>query len=105
MYTDPGKRFCEAFNFGPFTESNKSVKQLIDNVFEQWKGEYEINKEIVEFHETNSSLNIEKAYNLLNWEPRWDFETTLEKTVNWYKKFYRVKVHLILYGRFRGITI
>ena len=90
LYIEPGERFCEAFNFGPFTESNKSVKQLIDNVFEKWKGEYEINSEIVEFHETQLlSLNIEKAYNLLNWKPRWDFETTLEKTVNWYKKFYQ----------------
>ena len=97
LYTDQGKRFCEAFNFGPTSESNKSVKQLIENVFEKWEGKYLINKELVEFHETQLlSLNIEKAYNLLNWKPKWDFDKTIEKTVNWYKNFYQGKCPLSL---------
>ena len=31
------------------------------------------------------NLNIDKAIQLLNWQPIWDFKTTVEKTVEWYK--------------------
>ena len=31
------------------------------------------------------NLQIEKAYNILGWKPKWDFNKTVEKTINWYK--------------------
>ncbi len=33
-------------------------------------------------------LSIEKAEKLLDWHPRWDLETTVSRTVDWYREFY-----------------
>ena len=33
-------------------------------------------------------LQIEKSYKLLNWQPIWDFKTTVDRTVSWYKGYY-----------------
>ena len=33
-------------------------------------------------------MNIDRAYNFLNWEPKWDFNISVRNTINWYKKFY-----------------
>jgi len=31
------------------------------------------------------NLSIDKAYHLLNWQPVWNFKTTVKNTVDWYK--------------------
>jgi CDP-glucose 4,6-dehydratase len=31
------------------------------------------------------NLSVEKAFKVLDWIPRWDFATTVEKTVSWYR--------------------
>ena len=33
----------------------------------------------------NLTLHIEKAKNLLNWYPRWNFSKSIERTIKWYK--------------------
>jgi CDP-glucose 4,6-dehydratase len=33
-------------------------------------------------------LNCEKANQLLGWYPRWDVNTTLENTADWFKSFF-----------------
>ena len=33
-------------------------------------------------------LNCDKALHLLNWKPTLTFESTVEMTANWYKRFY-----------------
>jgi hypothetical protein len=30
-------------------------------------------------------LQIEKAHHRLGWKPRWDYATTIERTVGWYR--------------------
>ena len=30
-------------------------------------------------------LQIDKSHHQLGWHPRWNFKTTVERTVNWYK--------------------
>jgi CDP-glucose 4,6-dehydratase len=32
------------------------------------------------------NLVIDKAHHQLGWAPRWNFATTLERTVNWYRR-------------------
>ena len=34
-------------------------------------------------------LNIEKAKKQLNWQPKWDFDATIVRTVFWYQAYYR----------------
>lgn len=78
--------YCSAFNFGPFTTSNKTVKELVNEIFKYWKGEWNNNKEEAMHEAFLLNLNIDKATQLLNWIPVWNFQTTIEKTVEWYKE-------------------
>ena len=87
-----GPKFTESFNFGPGLKSNRKVCELIEEVFNYWPGEILIQEKKEELHEANKlNLSNEKAYRKLNWEPKWNFEETVEKTINWYKNFYAGK--------------
>ncbi len=33
-------------------------------------------------------LDCSKAYQKLGWKPKWDFQISVAKTVEWYKTFY-----------------
>ena len=78
----------DSFNFGPTIYSNKSVEDLVLEIFKNWNGKliYENNK-ADNFHEEKLlHLQIDKAYKILGWKPKWDFSTTIKRTVDWYKK-------------------
>jgi CDP-glucose 4,6-dehydratase len=78
--------YCEAFNFGPSINSNRTVKDLVNDVLEQWPGEY-IDQHISEsLHESKLlHLQIDKAHHILDWHPKWNYQTTIDRTVEWYK--------------------
>tara|TARA_Y100000739_G_scaffold229735_1_gene245770 strand:- start:458 stop:1549 length:1092 start_codon:yes stop_codon:yes gene_type:complete len=76
-----------SFNFGPLLESNRTVKELVEECLKHWEGDYYIEKNLNEPHEAVSlHLTIEKSKKDLGWVPKWDFGKTIEKTVKWYKK-------------------
>ena len=79
-----------AFNFGPHSNSNRSVEDLINEILKTWDGNWkEINEENINMHEAGKlNLVIDKSINLLGWQPSWDFCKTVERTTNWYKSFY-----------------
>lgn len=79
-----------AYNFGPNKQGAASVKSVI-----------RITKEILNIsninfmsesqgpHEANLLfLDINKATSLLNFQPKWNLQESVEKTVNWYKAYY-----------------
>ncbi len=79
--------FNQAFNFAPCITSNRKVEDLVKEVFIHWSGQYTIQKDLNDFKESKLlSLSSEKARLELNWQPIWNFEKTVEKTVMWYKK-------------------
>ncbi len=83
------KKFCDAWNFGPEESNVKDVEWIVSNLCEMWgdKASYSIESD-KEYHEANYlKLDCSKAKKELNWHPRWDIETTLEKTVDWNKSF------------------
>ena len=81
--------FATSFNFGPNLDSNKKVSELVNKIFDFYPGFWEIQKESNNLHEAKLlKLNIDKAYNHLQWKPKWDFETTIKRTVKWYENFY-----------------
>jgi CDP-glucose 4,6-dehydratase len=79
--------YCEAFNFGPLATSNKSVRELVEKIIEHWgEGSWELAQPENVFHEASLlNLSIDKSYSKLRWAPRWDFEKTVSKTIEWYK--------------------
>ncbi len=82
-------RDASAWNFGPGLEGNQTVLSLVKQFCEHWgAGSWKCEESAVRLHETNVlRLSIEKAATQLNWRPTWDFSTTVEKTVNWYRRF------------------
>jgi CDP-glucose 4,6-dehydratase len=81
-YTD----LCGAFNFGPELASNRSVDALVKEVLKSWPGEWEDCSDPNAHHEASLlNLAIDKAHHMLNWSPKWQFETTIQETIDWYR--------------------
>lgn len=88
MNIDKGEldTYCSGFNFGPLPSSNKSVEVLVKEILINWgSGTWTYKKENALHEAFLLNLSIDKAYHLLNWQPVWDFKTTVKNTVVWYK--------------------
>ncbi|MEB3316823.1 MAG: CDP-glucose 4,6-dehydratase [Cyanobacteriota bacterium] len=80
---------CEAFNFGPPLASNRPVRELVDTILRHWPGEWVDQSEPGAPHEAGLlHLQIDKARHRLGWQPRWDFATTVARTVGWYRSLH-----------------
>jgi len=88
LYDNPNK-FKGSWNFGPNTSSVRTVKELTEKVIDIFqKGRINFNKNTTNLHEANLlHLNCDKSNQFLNWYPKWDFNNTIDVTVEWYKKF------------------
>lgn len=77
---------CDAFNFGPQLESNRPVFELVNSMLSHWPGEWIDQSDPHAPHEAGLlHLQIDKAHHRLGWQPRWDYPTTIERTVGWYR--------------------
>jgi CDP-glucose 4,6-dehydratase len=75
-----------AFNFGPQLEANRPVRELVEEALRHWPGRWHDQSDPTAPHEASLlNLVIDKAHHQLGWAPRWDFATTVERTVNWYR--------------------
>ncbi|WP_299363754.1 CDP-glucose 4,6-dehydratase [Winogradskyella sp.] len=83
------KQYAEGWNFGPKLESNLEVKTVVDETQKHWdKIDYLTNKDKSNHHEANLlMLDCSKANKILKWNPIWDFNTTIEKTILWYRSY------------------
>jgi CDP-glucose 4,6-dehydratase len=80
--------YAGAFNFGPQIEANRSVGHLIESVLSLWPGTWKDLSGSSAVHEASRlHLQIDKAYHLLRWQPRWPFAVTVERTVRWFRAF------------------
>ena len=83
----------EAFNFGPRSEQNRRVIDLLSDLGGYWGYTDEdkpyriINN--VQFHEAGLlKLNCDKALQYLGWEPNLKYEETIHLVGEWYKNYY-----------------
>ena len=83
-------KFSGNWNFGPESHKVITVKELVETFIDLWgSGNYSIEK-IQSYNEANSlQLDISKAKTVLNWAPRYDFDTALKRTIDWYKLYYK----------------
>ena len=88
MYLNKENQLLDSsFNFGPNLQSNYSVRELVNQCLNYWDGEVVEQDNIKAPHEAGLlNISIEKAHHLLGWDPTWDFEKTVKKTILWYKK-------------------
>ncbi len=78
--------YATAFNFGPALEANRPVRELVEAALQHWPGDWQDLSELAAPHEAGRlHLQIDKAHHQLSWRPRWDFSTTVARTVAWYR--------------------
>jgi len=75
------------FNFGPGLSSNRTVGEVVEEILKHWPGEWLDGSDLGAPHEAGRlNLATDKAFHALGWSPRWDFQTTMGKTVYWYRE-------------------
>jgi len=78
---------ASSFNFGPQLEANRPVQSLVEEALGHWPGSWIDQSDPNSPHEASLlNLVIDKAHHQLGWTPRWNFTTTVERTVRWYRK-------------------
>jgi CDP-glucose 4,6-dehydratase len=82
-----GKKFCSPWNFGPYPCNAVTVKELVQEVINQWgSGKYHITESRQENKESNILvLDINKAVRLLNWNPVLPLKKSIQFTVDEYR--------------------
>ena len=85
-----GKTYAEGFNFGPNPDSVLTVAEVARQVVEEYgRGSVKVHKKD-DLHEANLlMLDISKAQTVLGWQPAYTARQAVEKTVQWYKRFYQ----------------
>lgn len=85
-----------AYNFGPGSDSERTVEDLVQAILQHWGGGawQNTSKERFEgLHEaTYLKLATEKAWNDLGWKPAWDFVASVRETVSWYRDAYACRL-------------
>ncbi|MEX0649218.1 MAG: CDP-glucose 4,6-dehydratase [Balneolaceae bacterium] len=89
-----GKPVDGGWNFGPAYEDAQNVQWVTEKIADVWGKNNIWEKDGNEQpHEASYlKLDISKAFNYLKWKPKWDADTAVEKTVNWYKDFFSDRI-------------
>ena len=78
-------QLCSGFNFGPESASNRTVRELVEQLLKTIPGEWVDQSNSTSVHEAHLlQLCIDKARSLLRWEPAWDFQSAADRTAAWY---------------------
>lgn len=90
LQQDP-KRYSGAWNFGPADKKHYSVKDVVESMIESWGGgKWQPLRSVKKIKESVFlSLSSKKAEKHLGWKNRWDFKTSMNKTAQWYKNYYK----------------
>ena len=79
-------QLTSAFNFGPEKEANRSVGDLVTEILKSWPGRWDDKSDPNALHEAKLlMLSTAKAKRVLHWQPTWNFETAIARTVVWYR--------------------
>lgn len=91
MLLEGKKEFAESWNFGPAPEQSLPVIEVVDLLKKQW------NKVKINMYNNPKErwvesevlrLDCTKAKQKMKWNSIWDIETSLSRTIKWYKNYY-----------------
>jgi CDP-glucose 4,6-dehydratase len=89
---DGDRKFEGAWNFGPSRSGNRTVSEVLQALQSHWPGMRWHESRTPQSHEANLLfLNSDKAQSQLGWLPVWSLDTTIERTVDWYRAFLEEK--------------
>jgi CDP-glucose 4,6-dehydratase len=82
---------AEAWNFGPVVEDARPVRNVVEAIITAWgSGRWDNRHDPQAPHEAGLlRLSIDKAAARLGWAPRWPFDKTFRRTVEWYRAFHQ----------------
>jgi len=81
--------FLRDWNFSSNKSKNITVEEIVSTAINIWgQGKYKIIQDNTFKEAKYLGLNTEKAFKYLGWSAIYDINTTLEKTISWYKKYY-----------------
>ncbi len=84
-----GKKYAEAFNFGPYENAALTVADVTERIIRHYgRGEMFVHKRDNLHEAALLTLNIEKAGRVLGWTPAYNAEEAIASTVDWYRRFY-----------------
>ena len=73
------------FNFGPATNDFRTVKDLVEELLRHWSGTWRQSGPVHSGKEAGRlRLAIDKATELLGWQPVWNFTEAVRHTAQWY---------------------
>jgi CDP-glucose 4,6-dehydratase len=79
-------QLCSGFNFGPESSSNRTVKELVEQIFQTIPGRWIAQSNAASVHEAHLlQLCIDKARQVLDWNPLLGFADSVGWTSEWYK--------------------
>lgn len=81
-----GASFSEAWNFGPTSASNKSVRWVIEEFLPRMETSVQVILDTADQPKETKilTLNSDKAKTKLAWAPKWSIETAIAKSAEWY---------------------
>ena len=90
MLQSPSEKWCSAWNFGPLPDGAVTVREIAEIFIESWgRGSWIDCSDSSKPHEDHLlRLSIEKALTELAWRPRWSVRKAVERTAQWYKRYY-----------------
>lgn len=89
-----GAHYSEGFNFGPAHTDHCSVGLLLEKLNQQWDNrlKIQVQRDPNQVHEAHYlSLDCSKANSKLQWQPRWNVDQALQKTVEWVQAYEQSK--------------
>jgi CDP-glucose 4,6-dehydratase len=100
---DNPELYSGAWNFGPSYIKNINVQKLVELIIREWgSGQSEVasRSEKNAFHEASYlMLDISKSVTKLGWKPVYDFDEAIQKTVAWYKNYYKKREDMNTFSR------
>jgi CDP-glucose 4,6-dehydratase len=83
--------FVGGWNFGPDDEGVKPVRWLVDYLIEMWgdNASWAIDQNVHPYEAHCLKLDCSKAKSKLGWYPRWNLQLSIQKTIEWYKAYFK----------------
>ncbi len=90
LMEDRSDIWAGAWNFGPSVMNEAKVSDLADAVIQAWGSGRWTSPPNAEANVEAKTLRIaiDKAVSILAWHPRWHLDETLNRTVDWYRRYY-----------------
>ncbi len=89
MLGERGADFATGWNFGPSDDDHRTVGEVTKSLADLW-GNASVQVTPGDTTKPEAGLlrlDSKRARSLLGWKPKWDVETTLQATCEWYKAF------------------